>query len=412
MKANVEYNVANSCRLCGSQKIETLLPLADMPPGDLYRVSKNESFLDSIPSYIQFCPDCTHMQMSASANADLLYSNYLSRPAATNQMLSDIYKDYAEEIMDLSVKGRVLEIGSNDGLFLQALGDLGVNAVGIEPARNLHEFAVETRGVKSINDYFSQDLVQEYGLVNMDLVFANHSISNIENIQAIATSVGYALKEDGVFIIQTFYQLDVFEKQLIENYNHEHLSYFTIRSLKKLFALGGLSLFKVRYINAKGGSIRCYFRKSSTTFSLDKESENLILREKNLDGLAGQRAKETMKYIEDRANKINEIVSSENHTSNLCAYGTSIGATVFTYQFRLQHTIKAFFDDDSLRQNRFSPGLGIQVLPSKYLNAKEYPYCIITAPLYATQIMAKNEQYMLEGGKFITFWPEVEVHGQ
>jgi hypothetical protein len=97
MNVKVKYMVAKSCRLCGSDQIKTILSLANMPPGDLYRTSKEESLFEAIPSEIQFCPKCTHIQMSASVDPDLLYGNYLSRPASTNQALSDIYKEYSRE---------------------------------------------------------------------------------------------------------------------------------------------------------------------------------------------------------------------------------------------------------------------------------------------------------------------------
>lgn len=410
MKNKINYIYANQCRLCDSKKIKIILKLDNMPPGDLYSNSYNSSQIEDIPSDIQLCEDCSHIQMSSSVDPKILYSNYLSRPAATNQSLSNIYQDYANEIAILSNNGRVLEIGSNDGLFLQALSRLGIDAVGIEPAFNLHEYAVNSRNVKSINNFFSYELLKEYDLKNLDLIFANHSISNIENIKNIATSVGKSLKENGVFIVQTFYQIDVFKKQLIENYNHEHLSYFTINSLKNLFAFGGLKLFKIRYIDAKGGSIRCYFKKTNIECELDNDSKQLILKENNLNSTILEYAKLTVEYINERRTKIPELVSNLNISREICAYGTSIGATVFTYQFRLNKIINTFFDDDELRQNRYSPGLGIKVLPSNLINAKDNPICIITAPLYANQIIEKNKNYLKEGGKFITFWPEIRVH--
>ena len=97
-----------------------------------------------------------------------------------------------------------------------------------------------------------------------------------------------------------------------------------------------------------------------------------------------------------------------NPGETLAAYGTSIGATVFSYQFGLAEKIKVFFDDDLMRQNRFSPGYGIPVLPGQTPEMNNYSHCIILAPLYADAIIRNNQNYLRSGGTFIRFWPEIE----
>jgi len=411
MKEMVNYTLASGCRLCEGTYVNKILNLKDTPPGDLYRKSINESNFESVPSWIGYCSDCGHIQMCASVDPRLLYSSYLSRPAATNSVLSDLYKQYADEVARLAEGGKVLEIGSNDGLFLQALERLGVEAYGIEPAFNLHDHAVRQRGVRSINAFFSRDTLVEYDLAELSLIFANHSVSNIEDIRGLASGVAQSLKPDGVFIIQTFYQIDVFEKFLIENYNHEHLSYFSVKSISKLFTSFGLKLFKVRYIDAKGGSIRCYFRKSLKNCNLDPESNSIVQREIEHFNDIYVHANKTSNYISDRVQTLRKLLSGFEQ-NRVCAYGTSIGATVFLYQFELIDCISTLLDDDPIRQGLFSPGLGLPVRPGESLNRSNFDVCLITAPLYADSIMQKHSQFLANGGQFIKFYPYIEVIGR
>ena len=103
---------------------------------------------------------CNHIQMSGSADPGYVYGNYLSRPASTNPKLREMYLDYCKELGKLSNGGSVLEVGSNDGLFLELFKQIGVKAIGIEPAKNLIDFA-NKRGVKTINGYVSQETVSK-----------------------------------------------------------------------------------------------------------------------------------------------------------------------------------------------------------------------------------------------------------
>ena len=147
-------NKTYSCRACNSEDLDTILDLCDMPPGDKYASSLESIPTTLISSKIAICKKCMHIQMSGSADPDYIYGNYLSRPASTNPKLKEMYLDYCKELGKLSNGGSVLEVGSNDGLFLELFKQIGVKAIGIEPANNLVDFAND-RGVKTIHGYVS-----------------------------------------------------------------------------------------------------------------------------------------------------------------------------------------------------------------------------------------------------------------
>ena len=130
------------------------------------------------------CSDCGHIQMSGYTSGDYIYETYLSRPASTNTALAQLYREYAAELKELADGGSILEVGSNDGLFLKNFQDINQKAVGIDPAKNLCDIA-ETRGVKTINDYVSEDSVRQavdYLTEKPSVILANHSFSNVEHL--------------------------------------------------------------------------------------------------------------------------------------------------------------------------------------------------------------------------------------
>lgn len=402
-------NQAQHCRACGSRDIKTILDLCSMPPGDKYAESPNQIPHFLIPSNIDICNQCNHVQMSGSADPDYIYGNYLSRPASTNPKLKELYLNYCKEVAQLCDGGSVIEVGSNDGLFLDLFKQIGVKAIGIEPAQNLVDFANE-RGVKTIKGYVSEKTINQATEVvgKPNVVLANHCFSNVEDIQEWASSIANGLNDDGYLVLQTFYQKSVLESFLLENYNHEHLSYVFIEPISKFFERFGLTLRKCKYIDAKGGSIRLYFQKNSYPKSFDSETLELIEKEKKFFNNINDHFDSTSQYIKNTTSKIKDILSKIGD-EKICAYGTSIGATVFTYQFDLTERIATFFDDDKLRQGTYSPGIGAPVLPGRTKELEKYKYCLMFAPLYYKQIIKANLDYLRSGGQFILIRPDVEI---
>ena len=145
--------------------------------------------------------------------------------------------------------------------------------------------------------------------------------------------------------------------------------------------------------------------RNSTVFF--KTMQELLDKEKVYFENIHQHFSKTKNYIEETKHNLNEIF--KNYSGNISAYGTSIGATVFTYQFGLTEKIKIFFDDDPLRQNTLSPGIGAPVKKGRSPEMNEYKYCLLFAPLYADKIVRANPEFIKNEGAFITIRPKVSI---
>ena len=143
--------------------------------------------------------------------------------------------------------------------------NLNIKVLGIEPS-NLAEES-KKKGLEIINDYFNKDLAKKillkYG--RADFFIANHTFSNIIDNTDFVEGVKLLLKNDGVFSMQTHYHKAVIEKNLIENFTHEHLSGFWVKPLKNFFEKNGMEIIDVKIVEAKSGSIRCFIQKKWTT---------------------------------------------------------------------------------------------------------------------------------------------------
>ena len=406
----ITSKIAVKCRACLSSDLKVLLPLDAMPPGDKYAKSPEECPSTLLSSNIQRCLSCGHIQMSGEADPHYIYGNYLSRPAATNPALKSAYEQYSKELHELAAGHGILEVGSNDGLFLELFKNLGSKAVGIEPAENLCEFA-RVRGVATVRGYVSDETVSKAVDIlgeKPSVILANHSFSNVIDIREWADALVNGLQDEGHLVLQTFYFKSVLGDYLIENFNHEHLSYDTVSTLTSFFGRYGLKLADARYLDAKGGSIRVYLRKTSKDVKPSESALALLNSESEDISVLDSLCKETRQYIGRIRNNFEQFLK-EKGVSELSAYGTSINATVFIYQFGIKDLVKVFYDDDKLRQNLFSPGIGAPVKAGRSRDMNDHEYCVILAPLYAKAIVRNNVDYLNSGGKFILVRPDFRI---
>lgn len=410
-----DYFVRSDCRMCGSQDLELDLSLASLPIGDRYLPEGQKDLTNkTYPLNIMCCRQCGHYQNSGYIKPELIYQNYLSRPATTNPVLSDAYKEYAEYLLtEFKPGGQIfsIEAGSNDGAFSKYMKDKGAKILCIEPAPNLVKQANE-QGIPTLQDYFSFELAKnirdEHGPA--DFFIANHMFANVNDSADFLRGVQHLLKDTGVFSMQTFYHVDVIEKNLIENFTHEHLSYFYIKPFSEFCRRHGMELFDVKRNSAKGGSIRCFVQKQGGPRRVEPSVSELILLEDNMMMGRPDRHDSVAGFIKQtKRNLFKLLVPEIQKGRKVAGFGTSIGATTFLYNFGLGELISFFVDDDPYRHNLVSPGYHIPVLPSQAIYEHRPDYVIVLAPLYADIIIKKNQKYLEQGGAFIKFWPGFEV---
>ncbi|HEX6513869.1 MAG TPA: class I SAM-dependent methyltransferase, partial [Chloroflexota bacterium] len=404
-----------TCRLCSSPDLQVALPLVPTPMGDKYvPYERRHEVVDELPLDINICGNCGHLQTSVVANPIVLYKHYLSRPAAVNAGLSDLFRSYCEDLLERFIPkdgGFAVELGSNDGIFSRFLQDRGVKTLGVEPALNLAEQATQA-GVRTIPDFFSSELAgrirAEDGPANV--VVANHMLANVDDADDFMKGVRGLLAPEGIFAMQTFYMRDVLQKKLLENFNHEHLSYFYVRSLSLFFERHGMQLFDVQHVPAKGGSIRLFAQLKGGSRAVKPVVHEMIAEEERLGMPHAETYAEIKDFIAGTREQLQRLLGPcRTSGQTVAAYGTSIGATTFTYQYGLGDLIQFYVDDDSYRQNLVSPGLHIPVVAPNALLERKPEYVIMLAPLYADQIIAKNEAYLDQGGTFVLIWPEFAI---
>jgi hypothetical protein len=412
--AGTLYTTRTKCRLCPSENLELAVAMVPVPRGDGYVPYERRHEVEELfPLDIMLCLDCGNLQTSIDIDPGFIYEDYIWTTSCSPGLVSS-YEKYVDDLITRFSPGGhgfAVEMGSNDGTFCRLLKNKGMKVLAVEPAKNLTSI-IKANGVDVITDFFSlqraKQIKQDYGPAN--LIIANHVFPNANDVYEIAQGAKELLHPEGIFSVQVFYLQDVLEKNLLENFEHEHTSYLYVRTLKQLFDRCGLELFDFEHVPTKGGSLRCFVQHAGGTRPISDKIDEYIKREESLGLHKAQTYNLVTKHIEEVRSKFRQFFDKcRAEGKTVAAYGTSVGATVFTYQYDIGKDLQFFVDDDPVRHNLVTPGYHIPVKSPEAIYTEKPDYVIAMAPLYADIIIGKHKRYLEQGGHFIKFRPEFEI---
>ena len=411
-KGPIRHDTA--CRICGSRNIKTVFQLTSTPPEDMFvKKEKLNVVQDAYPLVLALCENCGYLHLPFILNPEISYSHYLYETKITIGLTKQ-YQEYADQIISMigARKGNlVVDLGSNDGTMLEAFKRRGMIVLGVEPSSSIAQVANE-KGIPTIIDFFTDSVVdkiiKEFG--HAEIITANYMYANIDDLHEFTNNVFKLLSKEGVFIVQTGYHPEQMKINMFDYIYHEHFSYFTLNVLKNLFEKHDLELIDAQKNPAKGGSIRVIAQrvggKRSVAFSVSK----ILAEEENNMMHCDEPYLTFAKKIESLKKQLNGLINHiENDKKRIVGYGASHSTTTLTYHFDLGTHMEYVVDDNHLKQGMYSPGNHIIVHPPQYLLEDKPEYVIILAWQYQSQIIAKNQSYLKQGGKFIVPLPELNV---
>ncbi len=406
----------DACRLCGSNRLKSILTLTPTPPANAFVDSSQLNLPQLVfPLDLFFCDDCTHAQLLDVVDPQVLFSDYVY-VSGTSQVFVSHFKEYATTISDKyaskTKKQLVIDIGSNDGTLLEQFKNIGFNVLGIDPARKIAQQA-SANGIKTVPAFFSKNLAEkiktEYGQAH--LVTANNVYAHADDLIDITRGIRTLLKPNGVFVFEVSYLVDVFEKTLFDTIYHEHLAYHCVRPLVKFFAAQDMQLVAAKRTEAHGGSLRGIVQLAGGIHKADSSVDSLIALEKSL----GLDKVETLQAFGSKIENVKYELTNYLHSlkaqgKSVAGFGAPAKATTLMYHFSIGPDIVEFIvDDNPLKQGLFSPGMHIPILPTAAIYEKKPDAIIILAWNFAEPIIKNHAKFLNMGGEFIVPLPTVKI---
>ena len=242
------------------------------------------------------------------------------------------------------------------------------------------------------------------------IVTAFNVYAHADDLQTMTKAIKMVLSEDGIFVFEVSYLLDLVKKLLIGTIFHEHLSYHSVLSLERFLDAQDLELIQVTKANEQGGSLIGYVQHKGGPFSQNNSISNFKTQEKKL-GLTSLDVYKNMQInlesIKKKINKLFKNIYREGKT--ICAYGAARSGTTILSYFDIGSQITFIVDDNENKHHKYSPGFGIPVLPVSSIYEKKPYYIVILAWMHSETIIRNNIDFMVQGGKFINIHPVFEI---
>jgi SAM-dependent methyltransferase len=405
-----------TCRLCGGGKLTLVLELAPTPPANAF-VSRDE--LDkpqpSFPLDVFFCEDCFHVQLLDVVDPSVLFENYVYVSGTSPSFVAH-FENYAKGILDQfkpAPGSLVVDIGSNDGTLLRFFQKAGMKVLGVDPARKIAEEATRN-GIPTLAAFFSPKLAAEiraqYGAASV--ITGNNVFAHIDNLEAIVEGIRTLLAPGGVFIFEVSYLVDVFEKTLFDTIYHEHLDYHSVKPLVPFFKRLGMELIEAVRVGSHGGSLHGVAQLKGGPHPVGKSVAEAIAAEEKLGLDRGETFRQFGQNINSLKTDLGKLLRElKAKGKKIAGFGAPAKATTLMYHFGIGPDLIDFIVDDSpLKQNLFTPGYHVPVVPSSVMYERKPDYVLILAWNFAGPILKSHRAYTDAGGHFIVPIPQLEIH--
>ena len=403
------------CRLCDSKNLKNFIDFKKMPLAGAF-LSKSEIKNEHLyPMAMQFCQNCTSVQVNTVIPLNTLFKKYF--------YFSSNIKTLVEHFLNLSKiiskkylknSGKVLEIGCNDGVFLNHMVKKdNIKCIGVDPARNVIK-KIKDKRITTYNIPFDFELSKKIKsrFTDIDLIVSSFSFGHIDDMKSVAKGIDHLLNKNGIFIFEIYYLGTVIKELQYDMMYHEHMTYYTIKSLKKFLAKYNLRIFDIEKIKLRSGSLRfscCRIdnkRKSSKNVSKFSDVENKYGFNK-------------LSYLKNYNNKIYktktdiiEIIKKiKKNNKTVYGYGASGRGTIIMNYCGLDKTYLDYVVDDApAKRGKYTPGTHVKIVSWEDLKKIGYPdYFVLFAWPFLAEISKKRSEYLKSGGKFIVPLPKVTI---
>jgi len=393
----LQYKTVSNCRICGSEQLAEFLDLGKQPLANSFLKEEDLKKKEAVyPLRVLFCKSCSLVQLGEVVDPKTLFWNYVY--FSSGMPASEHFRKYAKGIVKEFVKSEkdlVVEIGSNDGHFLAVVKEDHPNILGVDPSQNIAKQAND-KGIPTIPDFFSEKLAKKIRIIG------NNVVAHIDKYDDLFIGIKETLTNDGVFIFEAPYLVDMFENLTFDTVYHEHLSYLAIRPLKVLMPRFGLQIFKVEVHPIQGSSIRV-FVSHKNAYPVDVSVEQLTQKEKELNMNESSSYNRLAQEIYKLKDEVFGIVKKlKNQGKRLAGYGAPAKGNTLLNFFGIGADDLEFVTESlPSKIGLYTPGAHIPVKNIESVREDHPDYYLLLAWNYKDVILKKEKEFKNRGGKFI-----------
>lgn len=403
--ADNQDQIAVPCRICSQVGLNSILSLdSDTQAADAADNSK-------WPRNLAWCPTCSLAQTTEAKTSDILNRDFAhpasAWPAALSQAASLI--EQVSEKVSLGSQSLVIEIASNDGYLLQSYEQADIPVLGIESAANVAELAESHHGIRTIREGFGLELALQLKRegCGADVIHANNVLSHVAHLNDVVSGFATLLKPEGICVVEVTYLKDLLDHVDFDTIHREHLSYFSLSSLRQLFGQHGLEIIDAQHLTKPVASLRVFAAKAGA-FTVEPTVRELLDYE-------SEWVRNPSQYLafRDRIESLRRelsglLLSLKSDGKRIAVYGSPVSESGVLNFLGINPAVLEYMVDQPTA-NPATEKTQLAIFDPARLLEDQPDYCLLLAANAADEILDQQREYRALGGRFIIPTPSVRI---
>tara|TARA_B100000953_G_scaffold279303_1_gene255364 strand:- start:1987 stop:3195 length:1209 start_codon:yes stop_codon:yes gene_type:complete len=393
----------NSCLLCKNKKMKKIFSLGNLYVSNFVKKSKIKKGIRA-PLNLLYCNSCELIQLSHIAPQEIMYKRfYWYKSGVTKTMregLKDIFTD-SLKFVRISKKDLVLDIGANDGTLLKYYKNKSLT-LGCEPAKNLQKELKKNCHYKMENFWSFEEFLKissKFNLPKPKIITAIGMFYDLEDPNKFIRDAALSLDDEGIFIAQLMCLKSMVSQNDIGNICHEHIEFYSLKSLKFLFETNGFEIFRIEENELNGGSFRIYCRKYKTG-SIKFPYENVKEMMKSFVKRVKLNKKRTIGFLNKK----------KYEGKTIFLYGASTKGNTLLQYYGINNKLIPYAAERSPEKwNKYTVGTGIKIISEKKARKMKPDFFLVTPWGFIDEFKKREIKWRKTGGKFIVPFPKMKI---
>jgi len=402
-----------NCRICRSNELHKLFSLGMQYYTGIFP-DKNAKIPKGKKKLI-ICKNCKLVQLDQNFNSKVMYGgNYGYRTQLNKSMYSHIKnkKTILEKKINLRKKDIIIDIGSNDGSFLNQFKSDKFKLIGIDPTINNFKRYYKKNIIK-IADFFSiKNINSVINNSKAKLITSFAMFYDLTDPLKFSKEIYNCLDNNGIWHFEQSYLLEMIKKNSYDTICHEHLEYYSVTTIYHLMKLANLKIIEIKKNKINGGSIAITVAKEGSNFKECKKTIKIFLKkEKEMKINTVKFYKKFYKNILKNKYKLKKIlVNIKKSGKKIVGYGASTKGNVILQFCNIRKPlIEYIYDINQDKSNKYTPGTNIKILPKKEIQKLKFDYFLVLPWHFKDYIIKKERNTIFKNKKFIFPLPEPKI---
>ena len=398
-----------NCRSCKSTKLTKVYSLGRQTLTGIFPPKKNLKITKGELSML-FCKKCKLLQLEHNFDSNEMYGENYGYMSSLNKSMESHLKLKAISLLkkyNLKTNDSILDIGSNDGTFLSFFSKK-LKLFGCDPT--IKKFShLYRKDINKLPYFFSSKYFKEK---KFKLITSIAMFYDLPDPLDFAQQIHSVLDRSGIWHMELSYMPMMIKNRSYDTICHEHLEYYSLKSLKYLLNAADLKIINLSFNQINGGSIELDIAHKKSKFKECKHLINWVLESERVNKYNEiEKQKLFFKECENHKYLLKKLLNTlKKQNKKILGYGASTKGNVLLQYCKIDSKIIDYVAEvNSFKFNKFTPGTNIKIISEKEAKQKKPDYFLVLPWHFKDHIIKREKEYLKKGGKLIFPLPDIEI---